>query len=113
MLRTLFLAALAALLVAAPAGADTVRLDLSSTAAKALKQRGVTVAALAPARRWNRRVTLPVAGPGTGGVELRGALRLERGKRTASVTALELQDATILSGRISGPGGRRCSSTAG
>lgn len=95
-------AALLALLVPSAARADTVRLDVSAAATKALTARGVTLTAVTPGRRTGRRIELPVSGPRAGGVALQGALRFRRGARAASVTSLELVNGTILSGRIAG-----------
>ena len=88
-MKTPVLALVLALLVAAPASAQTVdrgatTVELSRSAASALKKAGVTLTAGRPARRLGTATVLPVARgilSGTRYLEHSGTLGFKRGKR--------------------------------
>ncbi|WP_210496061.1 HtaA domain-containing protein [Patulibacter sp. SYSU D01012] len=91
----------AALAAPAVAGAKTTasgstRLTLDGPAARTLEQRGVRVAAVAPAKKRSGQFVLPIAGGKVSSarvatVRLRGGLRLTRGGRQVVLRSLVLK----------------------
>jgi hypothetical protein len=100
------LAAVAAL--AAPVGTTT--LDLGGPARASLREQGVAIRALAPARAGERRIVLPVAEGSLGdgaALAMRGGLRLRHGERRVTLRAWR---ARVRAGRTTltaAVGGRR------
>lgn len=78
---------LAALMLPAAAAADvTLRLDGPAA-------RGIRATAVAPAKLRGRRISLPLGPSSATTVPLRGAVRLRAGRRTATLSKLELRRA--------------------
>ncbi len=94
-LVTAAMAVTAASAAAAPGtGAVTLSFGGQGKAAKALRAGGVTVAAIAPARRGGKRVKLPVARITVGSFAsavLRGGVRFKSGKRVVALRSLRLK----------------------
>lgn len=99
-------AALAALAFPAAAGADTTVM-LKGGALTALKQQGVKVSAVSPAKLRGSKLTLPVASGKVGmsaTLTHMGALRLRAGKRSVTLTSWQatLGSSSKLTARIAG-----------
>ncbi|HEX6024941.1 MAG TPA: HtaA domain-containing protein [Solirubrobacter sp.] len=106
-MRVALLVLLAVLLVAPYAAAAEPARPSDAAVLTLKKLRGVTVGALAPARREGAGFRLPArtvaVGGGVGRVELGGALRFRSGRRSATVSALRLtasRTSSTLSGKL-------------
>lgn len=115
--RTILVAAVLAIAIAvapsgasaAPANSATLTIAGKGRAAEALRAAGVKIAAIAPARRRGKRVTLPVSTLTVGSAakaRLRGGLRFGAGRRRVRLRALRLDLATS-SATLSAKAGKR------